>query len=163
MISVSRLSKTYPDGTEAVRAVDFDVAPGEVFGLLGPNGAGKSTTIGMLTTTIRPTGGTARLAGFDVAEKLCDRLAIMHAGRIVALDTPAALLASLGREIVELRVSGDAEGALASLRAHGIVDGDGFAVGSTLTLPLHERSAADAIAAIGDTGVTASSISTRRP
>src|SRR5437667_4543597 len=69
MISVSRLSKTYPDGTEAVRALDFDVAPGEVFGLLGPNGAGKSTTIGMLTTTIRPTGGTARLAGFDVAEK----------------------------------------------------------------------------------------------
>src|SRR5438552_3277580 len=69
MITVSRLSKTCPDGTEAVRAVDFDVAPGEVFGLLGPNGAGKSTTIGMLTTTIRPTGGTARLAGFDVAEK----------------------------------------------------------------------------------------------
>src|SRR5438094_7227305 len=66
MISVSQLSKTYPDGTEAVRAVDFDVAPGEVFALLGPNGAGKSTTIGMLTTTVRPTGGTARLAGFDV-------------------------------------------------------------------------------------------------
>src|SRR5438132_6414202 len=67
MISVSRLSKTYPDGTEAVRAIDFDVASGEAFGLLGPNGAGKSTTIGMLTTTILPTGGTARLAGFDVA------------------------------------------------------------------------------------------------
>src|SRR5207302_4759083 len=69
MISVSRLSKTYPDGTEAVKAIDFDVAPGEVFGLLGPNGAGKSTTIGMLTTTIRPTAGTARLAGFDVARQ----------------------------------------------------------------------------------------------
>src|SRR2546423_4739273 len=69
MISVSRLSKTYADGTEAVKAIDFDVAPGEVFGLLGPNGAGKSTTIGMLTTTIRPTGGTARLGGFDVAKE----------------------------------------------------------------------------------------------
>jgi len=293
MISVSRLSKTYPNGTEAVQAIDFEVGAGEVFGLLGPNGAGKSTTIGMLTTTIRPTGGTARLAGFDVAkeplaarsvssvvfqepvvdrsltgrrnlelharlwrvdaqqsesriaelaaalgvdrlldrpvgsysggerrrlelaralvsrpqvlfldeptvgldpriraellevvaglrsttdltilltthyldeaEKLCDRLAIMHEGRIVALETPAALLASLGREIVELRVSGDPERALASLRSHGIVDGDGFAVGSTLTLPLHDRSAAEAVAAIGDAGVAASSISTRRP
>ena len=99
----------------------------------------------------------------DEAEKLCDRLAIMHEGRIVALDTPAELLASLGREIVELRVSGDPEGALASLRSHGIVDGDGFAVGSTLTLPLHDRSAAEAVAAIGDAGVAASSISTRRP
>src|SRR5437764_619220 len=69
MISVSRLSKTYPDGTEAVRAVDFDVAPGEVFGLLGPNGAGKSTTIGMLTTTIAPTSGTAKLAGYDVVKQ----------------------------------------------------------------------------------------------
>src|SRR5207247_6906719 len=47
--------------------IDFDIAPSEVFGLLGPNGAGKSTTIGMLTTTIAPTAGTARLAGFDVA------------------------------------------------------------------------------------------------
>ena len=66
-IEVRKLSKTYPGGVEAVKAIDFEVAPGEVFGLLGPNGAGKSTTIGMLTTTIRPTAGTARLAGFDVA------------------------------------------------------------------------------------------------
>ena len=66
-IEVRKLSKTYPAGVEAVKAIDFEVAPGEVFGLLGPNGAGKSTTIGMLTTTIRPTSGTARLAGFDVA------------------------------------------------------------------------------------------------
>src|SRR5205809_7142249 len=66
-IEVRQLSKTYPGGVEAVRGIDFDVLPGEVFGLLGPNGAGKSTTVGMLTTTITPTGGTARLAGFDVA------------------------------------------------------------------------------------------------
>ena len=50
-----------------MKGIDFDIAPGEVFGLLGPNGAGKSTTIGMLTTTIAPTAGAARLAGFDVA------------------------------------------------------------------------------------------------
>src|SRR5213596_1629785 len=67
-IKVSKLSKTYPGGVEAVKAIDFEVASGEVFGLLGPNGAGKSTTVGMLTTTIAPTAGSARLAGFDVAE-----------------------------------------------------------------------------------------------
>src|SRR3954463_8915067 len=66
-IEVHGLKKTYPGGVEAVRGIDFTVAPGEVFGLLGPNGAGKSTTIGMLTTTVLPTGGRARLAGFDVA------------------------------------------------------------------------------------------------
>src|SRR5690348_5950134 len=62
-IQVRGLSKIYPGGVVAVTDVDFDVAPGEVFGLLGPNGAGKSTTIGMLTTTIVPTHGTAKLHG----------------------------------------------------------------------------------------------------
>jgi len=66
-VEVRGLGKTYPGGVEAVRGIDFQVAPGEVFGLLGPNGAGKSTTIGMLTTTIKPTSGSAWLAGFDVA------------------------------------------------------------------------------------------------
>src|ERR1700750_3467187 len=61
------LRKVWPGGIDAVPGIDFDVAPGEVFGLLGPNGAGKSTTIGMLTTTVVPTAGMARLAGFDVA------------------------------------------------------------------------------------------------
>src|SRR3954468_20261782 len=67
-VEVRQLTKTYPGGVEAVKAIDFEVAPGEVFGLLGPNGAGKSTTIGMLTTTIAPTSGTAALAGYDVAK-----------------------------------------------------------------------------------------------
>src|SRR5499426_2039039 len=66
-VDVHGLRKTYPGGVEAVRGIDFEVAAGEVFGLLGPNGAGKSTTIGMLTTTIAPTSGSAALAGFDVA------------------------------------------------------------------------------------------------
>src|ERR1700716_1477581 len=68
-VEVRNLTKTYPGGVEAVRRIDFQVAPGEVFGLLGPNGAGKSTTIGMLTTTIAPTAGIARLAGFDVVKQ----------------------------------------------------------------------------------------------
>ena len=292
-IDVRKLRKIYPGGVEAVKSVAFEVAAGEVFGLLGPNGAGKSTTIGMLTTTIVPTSGSARVAGFDVAddplpargvssvvfqdpvvdrtltgrrnldiharlwrtdpaaagsriaeladtlglaelldrpvasysggerrrleiaralvsqpqvlfldeptvgldprirhelldvigrlrdrneitilltthyldeaERLCDRIAIIHAGEIVALDTPAALLADLGQELVELRVRGDAATALASLRARGIAGDDAFTVGSTLTVPLHERTAAQAIAVIHDTDLAASSISSRQP
>jgi ABC-2 type transport system ATP-binding protein len=51
----------------AVDGVDLDVAEGEVVGFLGPNGAGKTTTLRMLTTLLRPTAGTARVAGYDVA------------------------------------------------------------------------------------------------
>jgi ABC-2 type transport system ATP-binding protein len=99
----------------------------------------------------------------DEAEKLCDRIAVVHQGEIVALDTPTALLAVLGREIVELRVDGDGHRALGVLRDQGVVDGDGFAVGSTLTVPLHDRTAADAIAAIDRAGLSPTSIGTRRP
>src|SRR5213594_2482153 len=65
-IEVEQLRKVYPGGLEAVSGIDFDVSAGEVFSLLGPNGAGKSTTIGMLTGTVAPTSGNARLAGHDV-------------------------------------------------------------------------------------------------
>jgi len=292
MIEVHNLRKLYAGGVEAVKGIDFDVAPGEVFGLLGPNGAGKSTTIGMLTTTIAPTSGTARLAGFDVAkhplaarrlssvvfqepvvdrsltgrrnldiharlwevderetkpridelaailglselvdrpvgsysggerrrleiaralvsnprvlfldeptvgldpriraelldviaglrsrremtvlltthyldeaERLCDRIAIMHAGRIVALDTPVALLAELGREILELRVKGSPREALDALRTRGIAGDEAFTVGATLTVPLHDAGSGDAIAAVNELGI-ATAISTRQP
>src|SRR5690606_11864886 len=50
----------------AVRGIDLDVAPGELVAVLGPNGAGKTTTLRMLTTLIRPTSGTATVAGHDV-------------------------------------------------------------------------------------------------
>jgi ABC-2 type transport system ATP-binding protein len=293
MIDVRALRKTYPGGVEAVRDIDFDVAPGEVFGLLGPNGAGKSTTVGMLTTTIAPTGGSASLAGYDVvrqaldarrvssvvfqepvvdraltgrahlelhgrlwgvpssrlavaiadlvdalrlgelvdraigtysggerrrleiaralvsrprvlfldeptvgldprirhelldviaglrgdgemtilltthyldeAQRLCDRVAIIHLGEIVALDTPHALLAGLGAEILEMRIDGDGPAALAALRARGVANADSFAVGSTLTVPLHDRTAAQAIAVIDAANLAASRITTRTP
>ena len=292
-VEVRHLRKVYSGGVEAVRGISFDVAPGEVFGLLGPNGAGKSTTIGMLTTTIAPTSGTAMLAGHDVvrrplaaravssvvfqeavvdrgltgranlelhaalwgvdraaaaaridevagtlgvadileravasysggqrrrleiaralvssprvlfldeptvgldprirfelldaiaglrrreemtivltthyleeAERLCDRVAIIHAGEIVALDTPSALLAGLGRELLEVRVRGDVSVALAALGAHGLAAGDAFVVGQTLTVPLHDATAGEAIAAIDRAGLTASAISSRPP
>ena len=292
-VEVHRLSKTYPGGVEAVKAVDFAIEPGEVFGLLGPNGAGKSTTIGMLTTTIAPTSGSARLAGHDViaeplaarsvsgvvfqdpvvdrgltgrrnlqiharlwgveptsagrriveltrafgieellgrtvssysggerrrleiarallsdprvlfldeptvgldarirhelldligglraardmsilltthyldeAERLCDRVAIVHEGRIVALDAPGALLRAFGREIVELRVAGDPAEVLDALRSRGVANGDAFTVGSSLTIPLVEVASQDAIAVIHRLGMSTESLTTRAP
>jgi len=65
VIHAAGLRKKYGD-LEAVRGIDLDVMPGEVFGFLGPNGAGKSTTISILCTLLRPTGGTAEVAGIDV-------------------------------------------------------------------------------------------------
>jgi ABC-2 type transport system ATP-binding protein len=59
------LTKNY-DEIQAVRGIDFEVAPGEIFGFLGPNGAGKTTTIAMLCTLATPTAGEARVAGHDV-------------------------------------------------------------------------------------------------
>ncbi len=50
----------------ALDGIDLDVAPGQIFGLLGPNGAGKSTTVGILTTRVRPTSGTAWIGEHDV-------------------------------------------------------------------------------------------------
>jgi sodium transport system ATP-binding protein len=50
----------------AISRVSLEVQPGEVFGLLGPNGAGKTTTLRMLCTVLKPTGGSANVAGFDV-------------------------------------------------------------------------------------------------
>jgi ABC-2 type transport system ATP-binding protein len=292
-VEVSQLTKTYAGGVEAVKGIAFEVAAGEVFGLLGPNGAGKSTTIGMLTTTVTPTSGFARLAGFhvfeeplqarsissvvfqepvvdrgltgrsnlglharlwrvpkqaaasridevaarlglaeildrtvetysggqrrrleiaralisrprvlfldeptvgldprirvelldaiaglrereemtivlsthylDEAQRLCDRVGIIHAGEIVALDTPPVLLAGLGNELLELRVHGPVSLALAALGAQGIAAAEALVVGQTLTVPLHDESAAEAISAINRAGVSTSAISSRQP
>src|SRR3954452_8175605 len=65
MIQVENLTKDYGP-TRAVDRVTFNVRKGEVLGFLGPNGAGKSTTMKMLTCFLAPTGGTAKVAGFDV-------------------------------------------------------------------------------------------------
>jgi ABC-2 type transport system ATP-binding protein len=64
-VVVEGLTKRFGE-FEAVRGIDLDVAAGETFGFLGPNGAGKSTTISMLCTLLRPSGGSARVAGYDV-------------------------------------------------------------------------------------------------
>jgi ABC-2 type transport system ATP-binding protein len=65
-VVVTALTKAYPNGVKAVRGISFEVRAGEVFGLLGPNGAGKTTTLGVLTTLVRPSGGTAMVGGHDV-------------------------------------------------------------------------------------------------
>ena len=66
MISVENLVEVYADGTRAVDGISFEVKESEFFGFLGPNGAGKSTVIKVLTTLLRKTEGTVRVAGFDL-------------------------------------------------------------------------------------------------
>ncbi|MGH3501331.1 MAG: ABC transporter ATP-binding protein [Nocardioidaceae bacterium] len=67
VIDVQDVRKRYgANGPEALKGVSFSVAPSEVFGLLGPNGAGKTTTIGVLTTRVRPSSGSASVDGIDV-------------------------------------------------------------------------------------------------
>ncbi len=65
VIEARGLAKTFP-GAQAVRGVDLTVGAGEIVGFLGPNGAGKTTTLRMLTTLLRPTSGTATVAGRDL-------------------------------------------------------------------------------------------------
>jgi ABC-2 type transport system ATP-binding protein len=76
MIEVEKLEKAY-GGFAALRGVSFTIRKGEIVGFLGPNGAGKTTTMKILTGFTSPTGGTARVHGFDcVAESLAVRTRI---------------------------------------------------------------------------------------
>lgn len=72
MIEARQLTKTFHDKKRgeirAADAVSFRVAPGQIYGLLGANGAGKTTTLRLLATLLRPTRGSATVAGFDVTE-----------------------------------------------------------------------------------------------
>lgn len=66
MIEISGLVKRFGSLT-AVAGIDLKVEPGEIFGFLGPNGAGKTTTVKLITGLLKPTEGSVRVAGFDVA------------------------------------------------------------------------------------------------
>ncbi len=66
-VSLEHLSKTYPDGKQAVDGISIALKPGEIFGFLGPNGAGKTTTVKLLNGMLTPTRGSCRIFGLDPA------------------------------------------------------------------------------------------------
>jgi ABC-2 type transport system ATP-binding protein len=86
VVETHDLRKRFGD-THALRGIDLTVRPGTIFGLLGPNGAGKTTAVRILTTLLRPDGGSARVAGLDVladAGRLRERIGL--AGQYAAVD-----------------------------------------------------------------------------
>ena len=116
-VEARSLARTFKGEIEAVRAIDLDVAAGEVFGFLGPNGAGKTTTVRMLCTLLPPTAGAARVAGVDVVGDAAEvRRRIGVALQEIGLDP-----VQTGRELLELQcglygITG-ADGARADRRA----------------------------------------------
>jgi ABC-2 type transport system ATP-binding protein len=106
VIETDGLERSFGD-VKAVCGVDLLVRSGEIYGFLGPNGAGKSTVVKMLTTLLKPTGGSARVLGFDVATQADQiRLRIGAALQEASLDQKQS-----GREILQM------QGALYGLNA----------------------------------------------
>jgi ABC-2 type transport system ATP-binding protein len=100
-IEVTGLERTFEGGVKAVQGVDLEVPEGEIYAFLGPNGAGKTTTVRMLTTLLRPTGGSARVAGHDVVTEAAEvRRAIGVALQEAALDPLMT-----GRELIQLQAT----------------------------------------------------------
>src|SRR6478672_11107896 len=66
IISVTNLSKTYKTGFQALKSVNLDIRPGEIFALLGPNGAGKTTLISIVCGIVNPSAGSVSVAGHDI-------------------------------------------------------------------------------------------------
>ena len=85
-IQTIALTKSFGDQV-VLDGIDLDIAPGGVFALLGPNGAGKTTMVHILSTLLRPDGGTVRVAGHDVVrEAAAVRAAIGVTGQFSAVD-----------------------------------------------------------------------------
>jgi ABC-2 type transport system ATP-binding protein len=86
-LQITDLVKRYPTGTEALKGVSLDIAPGEFFGLLGPNGAGKSTLIHCATGLAQPTAGDIRIFGHDAIDHYKDaRIAVGLAPQELNID-----------------------------------------------------------------------------
>ena len=99
----------------------------------------------------------------DEAERLCDRLAIIEGGRIVACDTPARLLASLGDAVLELRTGGEPAAALAALRGRGIGGDGAVVIGGTITIPLHGMPPSRAVELVHALDLPVRALATRVP
>lgn len=97
-ISTSGLELRFSDGTEAVHGIDLSIAQGEIFGFLGPNGAGKTTTVRMLTTLLKPTGGSAQIMGLDVVRRPSEVRKVIGA----ALQTAGLNPMATGFELLEM-------------------------------------------------------------
>jgi len=69
IISVSQLTKTYASGFHALKSVDLQIRPGEIFALLGPNGAGKTTLISIICGIVNPTSGSVTADGYDIVRE----------------------------------------------------------------------------------------------
>jgi ABC-2 type transport system ATP-binding protein len=100
-IEVQGLRREFEGGVIAVAGVDIEVPGGEIYAFLGPNGAGKTTTVRMLTTLLRPSGGTATVAGHDV---IGDPAAVRRAIG-VALQEAALDPLMTGRELIRLQAT----------------------------------------------------------
>jgi ABC-2 type transport system ATP-binding protein len=100
-IETRDLQRVFSGGITAVAGVDLQIPEREIYAFLGPNGAGKTTTVRMLTTLLRPTGGSARVAGLDVVEEAGEvRRAIGVALQEAALDPLMT-----GRELIVLQAT----------------------------------------------------------
>jgi ABC-2 type transport system ATP-binding protein len=100
-IEVVNLQRAFSDEVLAVAGIDLEVSDGEIYAFLGPNGAGKTTTVRMLTTLLRPTGGSASVAGHDVVS---DPAAVRRAIG-VALQEAALDPLMTGEELIRLQAT----------------------------------------------------------
>lgn len=69
-LSIKNLSKTYSNGVQALKGIDFNVESGDFYALLGPNGAGKTTAIGIVTSLVNKSGGKVEIFGHDIDSDL---------------------------------------------------------------------------------------------
>ena len=114
LLVVEALTKRF-GGFTAVDAVSFQVAPGEILGLLGPNGSGKSTTFNCIAGMLKPTSGSVKLAGREIAGSTADESCRLGIGRTFQIPRPFRTLSLL--ENAKLAAHYGADGAISAAEA----------------------------------------------